>query len=114
MGFLIKDHCDKVPDSRIPNNHFFTDVKGLQVGKYFWIFGGFVPPTNQWESMDLFEPLPYQLKTDLWVMERNIWINGPELHQKLWKDSTGYCASVMNSTAVIFVGIGYLGKDAKY
>ena len=113
MGFLIKDHCDKVPDSRIPNNHFFADVKGLQVGKYFWIFGGFVPPNNQWESMDFFEPLPYQLETDLWVMDRNIWIAGPELHQKLWKDSTGYCASVMNSTTVIFVGIGYSGKDAK-
>ena len=109
MGFLITDHSDKVPDSRIPNNPFFTDVKGLQVGKYFWIFGGFVPSTNKWESMDINEPMPHQLKTDLWVMDRSIWIAGPELHQKLWKDSTGYCESVMNSTAVIFVGIGSLG-----
>ena len=110
---IDKHRKEKVPDSKIPNNHLFTDVKGLQVGKYFWIFGGIVPSTNQWESINFQQPLPHQLKTDLWVMNRNIWIDGPELHQKLWKDSTGYCSSVLNSTVVIFVGAGDLGKDSE-
>ena len=55
--------------------------------------------------------LPEQLETDLWVMDRDIWIDGPKLHQKVLK-SSGYCATVLNSTTVIFVGIGDSGSEA--
>ena len=30
-----------LPDTRIPNQHIGSVITGVQVGHYFWIFGGF-------------------------------------------------------------------------
>ena len=107
---IDSNRIEKLPHSKIPHDHLFTDVKGFQVGKYFWIIGGMIPPDNQWAPMNVNKLLPKQLETDLWVMDRDIWIDGPKLHQKVLKTS-GYCATVLNSTTVIFVGIGGSGKE---
>ena len=75
--YHIDNHrMESIPDSKIPNVHLLN-VKGLQVGKYFWIFGGIIPLTSKWQPiLGMSESLQNQMKTDLWVMKRKIWIEG--------------------------------------
>ena len=49
---IDSNRIEKLPHSKIPHDHLFTDVKGFQVGKYFWIIGGMIPPDNQWAPMN--------------------------------------------------------------
>ena len=97
-----------LPKTRIPNKHTAihgATIIGVHVGHYFWIFGG-----KTWQS---FGPLGHyivQTKSSLWSLNRDVWINGPEIPEGLIKDSP--CATALNDTFVIIININSY-KDIK-
>ena len=44
-----------------------------------------------------------QIKTSLWSLKRDVWINGPEIPEVLIKDSP--CATAINDTFAIIINI---------
>ena len=86
-----------IPNTNIPNVHDTrgSTAHGLRVGKYFWIFGGVVE-TNTGIFL-------LQYDTALWHIERELWISGPKLPEKIAKSPNYMCATALNSTTVMFI-----------
>ena len=88
-----------LPKTRIPNKHTAihgATIIGVHVGHYFWIFGGKI-----WQNFG--GHYEVQIKSSLWSLKRNVWINGPEMPEGLIKDSP--CATVLNDTFAIIINI---------
>ena len=68
--FIVPRH---LPNTRIPNQHIGGQIMGVHVGHYFWIFKGYAESTNYVRSPKL------QVKSSLWSLKRDVWINGPEI-----------------------------------
>ena len=87
-----------LPNTNIPNVHDTrgSTAHGLRVGKYFWIFGGVVESPNHGIFLR-------QYDTSLWHIERELWISGPKLPEKIAKSPNYMCATALNSTTVIFI-----------
>ena len=68
------------------------------MGHYFWIFGG-----KSWHNLGPHDYNKVQIKSSLWSLKRNVWINGPEMPEGLIKDSP--CATVLNDTFAIIINI---------
>ena len=91
-----------LPNTRIPNQHTGGPngpIIGVHVGHYFWIFGG---------EIDVQTPVKtfsnkVQIKSSLWSLKRDVWINGPEIPEVLIKDSP--CATAINDTFAIIINI---------
>ena len=91
--FTVPRH---LPNTRIPNQHTSRPggaIIGVHAGHYFWIFGG---------EMDC-QSHKVQIKSSLWSLKRDVWINGPEIPEVLIKDSP--CATTINDTFVIIINI---------
>ena len=86
-----------LPNTRIPHQHTIEQVIGVHVGHYFWIFKGYAESTNYVKIPKL------QVKSSLWSLKRDIWINGPEIPEGLIKDSP--CATAINDTFAIIINI---------
>ena len=82
-----------LPNTKIPNQHTGGQIIGVHVGHYFWIFGG---------EMDV-QSHKVQIKSSLWSLKRDVWINGPEIPEVLIKDSP--CATAINDTFAIIINI---------
>ena len=97
---LHKNSHRTIPNTEIPNIHDSRGIiiHGLRVGNYFWIFGGHVP--NEGE-----ESFSIQYDTSLWIIERELWISGPRLPELIAKNPTFLCATALNSTTVMFIGM---------
>ena len=94
--FSIPKH---LPNTRIPNQHIGGQIMGVHVGHYFWIIGG---------EIDVQTPVKayshkVQIKSSLWSLKRDVWINGPEIPEGLIKDSP--CATAINDTFAIIINI---------
>ena len=91
-----------LPNTRIPNQHTGGPngpIIGVHVGHYFWIFGG---------EIDVQTPVKtfsnkVQIKSSLWSLKRDVWIDGPEIQEGLIKDSP--CATAINDTFAIIINI---------
>ena len=91
-----------LPNTRIPNQHTGGPngpIIGVHVGHYFWIFGG---------EIDVQTPVKtfsnkVQIKSSLWSLKRDVWINGPEIPEGLIKYSP--CATAINDTFAIIINI---------
>ena len=89
----------EIKNTNIPNRHIGAKVEGIRVGNFFWIIGGWeTTPT----STTTFLP-----KTSLWVIDREIWIDGPDILPLLREES--FCATAVNSTTVFFFIGGLVG-----
>ena len=57
------------------------DPLGVRVGNYFWIFGGWAV-TQDFNAFELIltEMTAMVPKTSLWVIDKERWIEGPEIH----------------------------------
>ena len=62
-----------LPKTKIPNQHTGAEIIGVHVGHYFWIFGG-----KSWHNFG-----PPQIKSSLWSLNREVWIDGPEIPEGL-------------------------------
>ena len=97
--FIVPRH---LPNTRIPNQHTGRPggpIVGVHVGHYFWIIGG---------EIDVQTPVKayshkVQIKSSLWSLKRDVWINGPEIPEGLIKDSP--CATAINDTFAIIINI---------
>ena len=88
-----------LPNTRIPNQHTGTPLNpiiGVHVGHYFWIFGGEAQTLHSIESHQV------QIKSSLWSLKRDVWINGPEIPE-VFIDSP--CATAINDTFAIIINI---------
>ena len=94
--FSIPKH---LPNTRIPNQHIGGQIMGVHVGHYFWIFKGY----REFQSMNYYKGLSVKIKSSLWTLKRDIWINGPEIPEGLIKDSP--CATAINDTFAIIINI---------
>ena len=88
-----------LPNTRIPNQHTGGPVIGVHVGHYVWIFKGYA----DMQSMNYHESHRVKIKSSLWSLKRDVWINGPEIPEGLIKDSP--CATAINDTFAIIVNI---------
>ena len=72
------------------------DPLGVRVGNYFWIFGGWAVAQDFNELNDhLTEMVP---KTSLWVIDKEKWIDGPEIHPMIrWSCNDYSCLSNKNT-----------------
>ena len=81
--------------------HFFLsmigNVQGVRIGNYFWVLGGF--NSLAWGSW-----IP-QEKTSIWTIEKEKWIQGPKIPLFLVIDDNTFCATAINSTFVMFIGM---------
>ena len=68
-----------LPKTRIPNQHTGAEIIGVHVGHYFWIFGG-----KRWHNHNV--DTIVHIKSSLWSLSRDVWINGPEIPESLIKD----------------------------
>ena len=70
----------------------------MRLGNCFWILGGFKSDHNSfaWNSW-----IP-QEKTSIWAVEKEKWIQGPTINQKI---SNFFCTTAINSTFVMFIGM---------
>ena len=50
-----------------------------------------------------------QIKSSLWSLKRDVWINGPQIPEVLIKDSP--CATTINDTFVIIININSYTKS---
>ena len=82
-----------LPETKIPNQHTGAEIIGVHVGHYFWIFGG-----KSWYNLG-----PPQIKSSLWSLNREVWIDGPEIPEGLIKDYP--CATALNDTFAIIINI---------
>ena len=73
------------------------NVQGVRLGNYFWVLGGF--NSFAWGSW-----IP-QEKTSIWNIEKEKWIQGPKIPLVLDLDSPMFCATAINSTFVMFIGM---------
>ena len=92
-----------LPKTRIPNQHAGIEIIGVHVGHYFWILGG-----RSWLNLvshDLMLSGSYKvhIKSSLWSLKRDVWINGPEIPEGLIKYSP--CATAINDTFAIIINI---------
>ena len=85
-----------LPKTRIPNQHTGAEIIGVHVGHYFWIFGG-----KSWHDHNVDTII--QIKSSLWSLSRDVWINGPEIPESLIKDYP--CATALNDTFAIIINI---------
>ena len=46
-----------------------------------------------------------QEKTSIWTIEKEKWIEGPKIPSVLLLDSSNFCATAINSTFVMLIGI---------
>ena len=89
----------KIPNSKIPNMHAGShNVQGIRVGKYFWIMGG-----TRDGFIDKLEVMKFQYETSIWLIDREIWIKGPELPSNT--EYSMFCGTAINSTFVMFFGM---------
>ena len=88
-----------LPNTRIRNQHTGGQIIGIHVGHYFWIFKGYtdMQPMNYHESQKV------KIKSSLWSLKRDVWINGPEIPEGLIKYSP--CATAINDTFAIIINI---------
>ena len=87
-----------LPSTRIQTQHIGGEIIGVHVGHYFWIFGG-----RNWQSLGPLYGHEIQTKSSLWSLNRNVWINGPEIPKILIKDYP--CATALNDTFAIIINI---------
>ena len=90
-----------LPKTRIPNQHTGAEIIGVHVGHYFWIFGGL-----SWHDLGPLDMSYFgkvQIKSSLWSLNRDVWINGPEIPEGLIKDYP--CATALNDTFAIIINI---------
>ena len=85
-----------LPKTKIPNQHTGAEIIGVHVGHYFWIFGG-----KSWHDHNV-ETIVH-IKSSLWSLSRDVWINGPEIPESLIKDYP--CATALNDTYAIIINI---------
>ena len=91
-----------LPNTRIPNQHTGRPsgaTIGVHVGHYFWIFGGEIDVQTPVKTYSL----KVQIKSSLWSLKRDVWINGPEIPEDLIKDFP--CATAINDTFAIIINI---------
>ena len=91
-----------LPNTRIPNQHTGRPngpIIGVHVGHYFWIFGGEIDVQTPVKTYSY----KVQIKSSLWSLKRDVWINGPEIQEGLIKDSP--CATAINDTFAIIINI---------
>ena len=70
-------------------------MQGVRLGNWFWILGGF-------KSQGYWIP---QEKTSIWNTEKEKWIQGPIIPLVLVIDNNFFCATAINSTFVMFIGM---------
>ena len=92
-----------LPKTRIPNQHAGIQIIGVHVGHYFWILGG-----KSWLNLVSHDVLlsgsyKVHIKSSLWSLKRDVWINGPEIPEGLIKYSP--CATAINDTFAIIINI---------
>ena len=88
-----------LPNTRIPNQHIGGQIMGVHVGHYFWIFKGHA----DMQSMNYHESHKVQIKSSLWSLKRDIWMNGPKIPEGLIKYIP--CATAINDTLAIIINI---------
>ena len=101
--FSIPRH---LPNERIPNRHLSYlggPIIGVHVGNYFWIFGGETVVLTPVDTLLFIKTHKVQIKSSLWSLKRDVWINGPEIQEDLIKDSP--CATAINDTFAIIINI---------
>ena len=49
----------------------------------------------------MFSPHELQVKSSLWSLKRDVWIDGPEMPESLIKATP--CATALNDTVVVFI-----------
>ena len=59
--------------------------------------------------MGFTEPFTDQEKTSIFSMKRGLWFNGPDLPEIIAVSDTMYCATGLNRTSAIFIGVGMKG-----
>ena len=105
-----------LPNKRIPNRHIpyiGGPIIGVHVGHYFWIFGGELVVLTPVETLQFIKSHKVQIKSSLWSLKRDVWINGPEIPEVLIKDSP--CATTINDTFVIIINIkSYMNSVQAY
>ena len=90
--FSIPKH---LPNTRIPNKHISGQIMGVHVGHYFWILKGYA----ELQSVNYYESLKVEIKSSLWSLKKDTWINGPEIPEGLIRDSP--CATAINDTLIL-------------
>ena len=88
-----------LPDTRIPNHHAGSIITGIHVGHYFWIFKGYA----EFHSMNHYDSHKLEIKSSLWSLKKDTWINGPEIPEGLIRESP--CATAINDTFAIIINI---------
>ena len=84
---------------------------GVLMGNRFWTFGGYEKIMYAFKFLQIVQTT----QTTIWSTEKNVWIKGPELYDKLngvdynqygeWQlGYTSSFASVINSTSIILIG----------
>ena len=68
---------------------------GVHVGHYFWILKGYA----ELQSVNYYESLKVEIKSSLWSLKKDTWINGPEIPEGLIRDSP--CATAINDTLIL-------------
>ena len=82
-------------------------ISCLLVGHSYWILGGWKVNNN---LMGFMGPgSTDQEKTSVFSMKRGLWFNGPDLLQIIAFSNTMYCATGLNRTSAIFIGVGMEG-----
>ena len=71
-----------------------------QVGHFFWVLGGLF--VDEWNR----NQFTFQEKTSVFSLRREIWFNGPDLPEALLVTHAMYCATSLNQTNAIFIGVG--------
>ena len=88
-----------IPNKEIANQHTGSVITGVHVGHYFWIFGG-----KTWHNLaSPLDDYKVQIKSSLWSLNKEAWINGPEIPEGLIKDYP--CATALNDTFAIIINI---------
>lgn len=85
---------ETIPGSFIPNKHFQSKVTGIQVGEFYWIHGGLIDDFNLYQ---------FQLKSSIWVLSKEHWIQGPILPTFFRNIIGDYCAVAVNDSTVLLV-----------
>ena len=86
------------------NSHFIFlsmigSVQGVRLGNLFWVLGGFKSNSLAWDTW-----IP-QEKTSIWTIKKEKWIQGPKIPLFLVKNGIMFCATAINSTFVMFIGM---------